>query len=311
METGCAEQAQADNIGRGAMKIGFIGVGRMGSAIAGRIEAAGLDLIVYDSSPDMTKPFAAVGVPVAGGIKECCGGRDVVVTMLPDDAALEQVALGPSGICDSLPAGSIHMMMGTHGPAAVRTCAERHEACGQLSVATPVLGRPDVAAAGQLGMIIGGSRTAAERCKPVIDTVARRVFEAGDKPEYAAIVKLANSLVLACAIEAMGEGFSLTRKYGVETSVFYDVMTDGLFNCSAYKVYGKIMVDESYAKVGQMAVLGLKDANLALEAGGLKGVPLPSGNVWRDRLVGAVAHGDGDKDWAVMALEQARASGLT
>ena len=103
----------------------------------------------------------------------------------------------------------------------------------------------------------------------------------------------------------MGEGFALTRKYGVDMPVFYDVMTDGLFNCSAYKVYGKIMVDESYSKVGQMAVLGLKDANLALEAGGLKGVPLPSGNVWRDRLVGAVAHGDGDKDWAVMALEQA------
>ena len=87
-------------------------------------------------------------------------------------------------------------------------------------------------------------------------------------------------------------------------------MTDGLFNCSAYKVYGKIMVDESYAKVGQMAALGLKDANLALEAGNLAGRPAAE----RQRLarppVGAVAHGDGDKDWAVMALEQARASGL-
>ena len=80
-------------------------------------------------------------------------------------------------------------------------------------------------------------------------------------------MKIANNFVLGCAMEAMGEGFALTRKYGVETSVFYDVMTDGLFNRSAYKVYGKIMVDESYSKVGQMAALGLKDANLALEAG--------------------------------------------
>jgi 3-hydroxyisobutyrate dehydrogenase-like beta-hydroxyacid dehydrogenase len=100
------------------------------------------------------------------------------------------------------------------------------------------------------------------------------------------------------------------RKYGVVPSVFYEVMTDGLFNCSAYKVYGKIMVDESYAKVGHMAILGLKDAELALAASGAVGVPLPSGNVLRDRLIGAVAHGDGDKDWAVMALEQARAGGL-
>jgi 3-hydroxyisobutyrate dehydrogenase-like beta-hydroxyacid dehydrogenase len=87
-------------------------------------------------------------------------------------------------------------------------------------------------------------------------------------------------------------------------------MTDGLFASSAYKVYGKIIVDQSYDRVGQMALLGLKDANLALAAGEVAGVPLPSGNVWRDRLVGAVAHGDGAKDWAVMALEQARASGL-
>jgi len=87
-------------------------------------------------------------------------------------------------------------------------------------------------------------------------------------------------------------------------------MAEGLFAAPAYKVYGKIIVEQSYDRVGQMALLGLKDANLALAAGEAVSVPLPSGNVWRDRLVGAVAHGDGHKDWAVMALEQARASGL-
>ena len=107
---------------------------------------------------------------------------------------------------------------------------------------------------------------------------------------------MANNFVLGCAIEAMGEGFSLVRKYGVLPPVFLDVMTDGLFASPAYKVYGKIIAEESYETVGQMAVLGLKDANLALAAGGAVGVPLPSGNVWRDRLVGAVAHGDGGCD---------------
>jgi 3-hydroxyisobutyrate dehydrogenase-like beta-hydroxyacid dehydrogenase len=92
--------------------------------------------------------------------------------------------------------------------------------------------------------------------------------------------------------------------------VFYDVMTDGLFAAPAYKVYGKIIVDQSYDKVGQIATAGLKDANLVLAAGGAAGVPLPSGEVWRDRLTGAINRGDGGKDWAVMALEQARASGL-
>ena len=180
-----------------------------------------------------------------------------------------------------------------------------------MLVAAPMMGRPELVTAGTAGVFASGPADAMAKCKPLFDAHRRgSTFEGGADPEAATAMKIANNFVLGCAIEAMGEGFALTRKYGVRPSVFYDVMTDGLFNCSAYKVYGKIIVDESYAKVGQMAVLGLKDANLALEAGELAGVPLPSGNVWRDRLVGAVAHGDGDKDWAVMALEQARASGL-
>jgi 3-hydroxyisobutyrate dehydrogenase-like beta-hydroxyacid dehydrogenase len=140
--------------------------------------------------------------------------------------------------------------------------------------------------------------------------IARRTFAAGADPVAAAAIKIANNFVLGCAIEAMGEGFALTRKYDVAADVFYDVMTDGLFACSAYKIYGKLIAEERYQPAGQRAVLGLKDANLALEAGGAVGVPLPSGNVWRDRLVGAVAHGEGEHDWAVMAKDQARASGL-
>jgi 3-hydroxyisobutyrate dehydrogenase-like beta-hydroxyacid dehydrogenase len=292
------------------MKIGFIGVGRMGSAIAGRLKDAGMDLVVYDSSPGMTKPFAAAGVTVAGDIRECCGDRDIVITMLPDDAALEEVTLGPGGICNSLPEGGIHMMMGTHGPAAVGVCAKRHQHCGQIGIATPVLGRPDVAAAGQLGLIIGGAETAAQRCKPVIEVVARRVFSAGDKPEYAATVKLANSLVLACAIEAMGEGFSLVRKYGVDAKVLYDVMTEGLFSAPAYKGYGRLIAEEDYATVGFTVALGLKEIRLILSAADRQHVPLPAAHVLHDRLVSLVANESGAKDWAFIAREQAKGAGL-
>jgi 3-hydroxyisobutyrate dehydrogenase-like beta-hydroxyacid dehydrogenase len=108
----------------------------------------------------------------------------------------------------------------------------------------------------------------------------------------------------------MGEGFALTRKFGVAPQVFYDVLSDGLFAAPAYKVYGRIIAERAYDQVGFTANLGLKDANLALAAGGAVGVPLPSGNVWRDRVLGAIAHGEGECDWAVMAKDQARASGL-
>jgi 3-hydroxyisobutyrate dehydrogenase-like beta-hydroxyacid dehydrogenase len=292
------------------MKVGFIGTGRMGQVMVRRLLAAGHEIGVYNRTPEKAKPLAEAGAAPLASIAEAASFGVGAFTMLADDAALEDVVFQAGGLAASLPKGGVHVCAGTHGMAAIRKIEAAHAERGQVFVTAPMLGRPDVVAAGQAGVVVAGPAETLSRLKPLFEALGRRVFEAGHDPEAATAIKIANNFVLGCAIEAMGEGFALTRKYGVEPAVFYDVMTDGLFNCSAYKVYGKIIVDESYAKVGQMAVLGLKDADLALVAGGLVGVPLPSGNVWRDRLVGAVAHGDGNKDWAVMALEQARASGL-
>jgi 3-hydroxyisobutyrate dehydrogenase-like beta-hydroxyacid dehydrogenase len=291
------------------MKVGFIGTGRMGGAMVGRLLAAGHEVGVYNRTPAKAKPLADQGAKVLASIADAGRYGDVAYTMLADDAALEDVVFR-QGLLDALPKGGIHVCAGTHGIPVIKRLKAAHAERGQILVCAPMMGRPELVSAGTAGVFASGPREAMVKCKPLFEALGRKTFEGGADPEAATAMKIANNFVLGCAIEAMGEGFALTRKYGVETGVFYDVMTDGLFNCSAYKVYGKIMVDESYAKVGQMAVLGLKDANLALEAGNIAAVPLPSGNVWRDRLVGAVAHGDGDKDWAVMALEQARASGL-
>jgi 3-hydroxyisobutyrate dehydrogenase-like beta-hydroxyacid dehydrogenase len=282
----------------------------MGRAIATRFLQAGHELTVFNRSPEKTKDLAAAGAKVAANAGAACIDREIVVTMLSDDVALEDVAFGDGGIHDSLPENAIHMVMGTHGTSAIRAACERHQRKGQHLVSAPVLGRPDAAAAGQLGVVLAGEKNAADRCRPLIDAVAKRVFEAGDKPEHAAIVKLANGLVLACAIEAMGEAFSLVRKYGVATDVLYDVMVEGLFPGPAYQGYGKIISKETYSSVGFTADLGLKDANLTLASAEAVRVPLPSLNTYRDHLLSALAHGDGGKDWAVMAKEQARAAGL-
>ena len=292
------------------MKVGFIGTGRMGGAMVRRLLEAKHEVGVYNRTAAKAKPLADAGAKIMSSIADACRYGDVIYTMLADDSALENVAIQAEGLLAALPKGGIHVCAGTHGIPVIRRIKEAHAGKGQVLVAAPMMGRPELVTAGTAGVFASGSAAAMAKCKPLFDALGRKTFAGGDDPEAATAMKIANNFVLGCAMEAMGEGFALTRKYGVDTSVFYDVMTDGLFNCSAYKVYGKIMVDESYSKVGQMAVLGLKDANLALEAGHLASVPLPSGNVWRDRLIGAVAHGDGDKDWAVMALEQARASGL-
>jgi 3-hydroxyisobutyrate dehydrogenase-like beta-hydroxyacid dehydrogenase len=293
------------------MNVGFIGLGRMGRGMARRILDSGHDLTVFDVVREATVEFASAGARVASSLTDLCKGREVVVTMLLDDATVMDVVLGQGGLRQSLSAGAIHLAMGTYGVAAIRRLSDAHSEANQVLVAGPVLGRPDLAASGQLGIVAAGPPEAVKRCEPLFQVMGRRTFEAGVKPESATAIKLANNLVLGAAIVAQAEAFSLVRKYEVAPQVMYDVMTDGLFaGAPAYKGYGKTMVDETFDKVGSPVQVGLKDANLILAAADLARVPLPSLDVYRDRLLGAIAHGDGDRDQAVLAREQARACGL-
>ena len=292
------------------MKVGFIGLGRMGRGIAGRVLQGGHDLAVYNRTRDKAAELGKAGARIADSVALACADREVVITMLADDAALEAVARGEGGLLASLPGGPAPPPMGTPGGAGGRGRARAHERANQALVAAPVLGRPDLAAAGQLGIVVAGPAAAVARCRPLFELIGRRTFDAGAEPDGAAAIKLANNFALGCAIQAMSEAFSLVRKHGVAPQVLYDVMTEGLFSAPAYKVYGRIIVDEAYDKPGFTTLLALKDADLALAAAGAARVPLPSVNALRDRLLGAIAHGDGEKDWAVLAREQARASGL-
>jgi 3-hydroxyisobutyrate dehydrogenase-like beta-hydroxyacid dehydrogenase len=282
----------------------------MGQGMAQRILGAGHELCVFDVFAAQAAPLAAAGARVAASVAELAASSEIVVSMLVEDAAIGQVALGPDGLCDNLGKGAIHLVMGTHGVAMVRELEARHRAAGQTVVAAPVLGRPDLAATGQLGIVVGGPEDAVARCDALLTVLGRRTFVAGIKPESATAIKLANNAVLGCAMVAMAEGFSLIRKYGVAPQVFQDVMTEGLFSATAYKVYGQKMVDESFDQVGSPIHVGLKDANLIAAAADLARVPMPSHNVYRDRLIGAVAHGDGNRDQAVLGREQARAAAL-
>lgn len=292
------------------MKAGFIGLGRMGRGMAGRILSGGHDLAVYDIAAPQIAEVVAAGASAAASVVDVCRDREIVVTMLVDDATVTDVALRSGGMRDSLPAGAIHLAMGTYGVGAIRTLAAAHAEAKQFLVAAPVLGRPDLAASGQLGIVTAGDEGAVERCQPLLQLIGRRTFHAGAQPEAATAIKLANNLVLGSAMIAMAEGFSLVRKYDVDPQVLYDVMTEGLFAAPAYKGYGKTMVDRSWDNVGSPITVGLKDANLIQAAADLARVPMPGFNVYRDRLLGAVAHGDGGKDQAVLAREQARACGL-
>ena len=292
------------------MKVVFIGLGRMGQAMARRLLAAGHDLVVWNRTPDRLGELLDLGATMADSIAQAAALGAPVITMLANDDALAQVAQGPGGLIESLPAGGMHIAMGTHRSDTIRSLTAAHAEAGQVLVAAPVLGRPTAVAAGQLGIIAAGPADALALAQPLFDAIGRRTFAAGSDPATASLLKLTNNMVLACAIEVMGEAFSLVEKSGADPEALRDVLTEGLFPGPAYTGYSRAILDRSWDTVGFTATLALKDVDLALATGAATGVPLPSAEVCRERLLRAIADGDAGRDWIVMALAQARASGL-
>jgi len=289
------------------VKVGFIGLGRMGRAMSRSLLRGGHDVVVYNRTPEKAAELAEAGARVARSIAEACEGSEAVMTMVANDEALVEVT---SQLRESLPAGTVPVAMGTHGVGAIKAVAATHAEAGQPFVAAPVLGRPEAAEEGALGIVPGGPAEAVERCLPLFEAMGKRTFRAGELPESASAIKLANNFVLGCAIEAIGEGMALVRKYDVDPQVFHEVLTQGLFAAPAYNTYSRIISAEDYDHVGFTVELALKDANLILAAADLARLPLPSANVYRDRLLTAMAEGDDQKDWAIMARVQARSGGL-
>jgi 3-hydroxyisobutyrate dehydrogenase-like beta-hydroxyacid dehydrogenase len=282
----------------------------MGQAMAARLLAAGHELLLYNRTAGKLGPLLAQGGRAAASVAEAARYSGLVLTMLADDAALESVCGGKEGLLASLPPGGIHVVMGTHDVTHIRALAAEHAMAGQILLAAPVLGRPEAVTAGRLAVIVGGDPAAIEGCLPVFEALGRRVFRAGIDPGSAAAMKLGNNFLLACAIEALGEAFALMQKNGVDSAVFHEVVTEGLFSSPAYTTYATLIAQRAWEHAGFAVALGLKDINLVLAAGNACAVPLPSASVCRDRLLGAMAHGDEKRDWSAMALEQARASGL-
>ena len=292
------------------MQIGFIGLGRMGGAMARRLLAHGFSLGVFDPDVRQTSPLQDLGARIASDIGDLCRERALLITMLPNDAVLESVALGIKGLAESMEEGAIHMVCGTHGVLAVEAVAQAHGRRRQVLVSCTVLGRPERAADGKLGLIAAGPSAAVDAVAPVLAVLGEKVFRAGENPLSAVAIKIANNFVLGCAIEAMGEGMALARRYDVDPLLFHDVLSQGLFDCIAYRSYGDVIARQDWGRIGATATIGLKDAALAFEAAAKVGVPLPSGSVWRDHLLTACGRGESALDWAVMAREQFRSSGL-
>ena len=291
------------------MTIAFLGLGAMGQHMAAKLLASGQIVHVWNRSPAPVQALAQQGAKAAATPTEC-GIADVVFTMLADDAATRAVMID-GGVLDAMAPGSIHVNMATVSVAFAREMAALHVARGVGYVAAPVLGRVDVAAAGKLNILAGGSDELIGRVQPLLDLMGQKTWRFGDAPEQANAIKLACNLTLACAIEATGEGAALARAHGVPAANFVDLITSTLFAGSpVYKGYGGMIAEARYSPAGFKLALGQKDVRLAVEAGRAQGLPLAFGDALQGVLKEAVDAGDADLDLAALGKNAARRGGL-
>jgi len=287
------------------MNIGFLGLGGMGRAMAANLIQAGHALRVWNRSPQPLAELERQGADVARQPREAFAA-EVAISMLADDRAVREVIVAQ---CLGAATPRVHINMATISIALTRELAELHRERGIAYIAAPVFGRTEVAAAGKLNILAAGDAAVRSQMQVLFDAMGQKTWPLGDEPERAMAVKLAGNFMLAAAIEAMGEAAAMASGHGVTTAELLDVLTNTLFSAPAYKNYGAIIAEQRYEPAAFRLALGLKDVNLALEAGSSGHAPMPFASVLRDNLIDAIAHGDADRDWSALAEVAMRRAG--
>jgi 3-hydroxyisobutyrate dehydrogenase-like beta-hydroxyacid dehydrogenase len=293
--------------------IGFVGLGHMGTAMAANLAASGRRVIAFVRRPDRMGKLLALGLKPTTDLADLFD-CEVVISMLPDDAAVREIVFGRKdagrdGLAMGLMPGAIHLSMSTIGTSTAAHLASEHARCGQGYVAAPVFGNPDAARARQLFIVAAGVPVDVERCRPLIDNLGQQMSVIGTDPAHANLVKLIGNMLTATTLEMLGEVVALIRKRGLDPKPFVDILTSSMFGGRVHRIYGDRIVAEHYAP-GFALPLALKDVRLALAEAEEAAVPMPSVNVVRDRLLTGIARGYADLDWSALGLIAAEEAGL-
>jgi 3-hydroxyisobutyrate dehydrogenase-like beta-hydroxyacid dehydrogenase len=292
------------------MRIGFIGLGNMGAAIAVNLLKARHEVTVWNRSAGKARSLVDAGAVLAATPKVAASGKAAVITMLADDSALDAVLVGETGLIAGLDKGALHVSMSTIAVATAERLTEEHHSRGQRFMCAPVFGRPEAAAAGKLFIVAGGDPADIELAGPLFCAAGQRVFSVGKKPSAANLVKLCGNFMILSAIESMAEAMTLAEKGGVQKTQLLEVLTGSLFDAPVFHNYGKTLVDGRFRPAGFAAPLGLKDMRLAGQSAEALRVPMPLLGLLRDHLLQTIAVEGDDIDWSGIGLSIAKNGGL-
>jgi 3-hydroxyisobutyrate dehydrogenase-like beta-hydroxyacid dehydrogenase len=232
-----------------------------------------------------------------------------VITMLADDAAVEAVTFGPSGLLGGLGETAVHVGMSTISVALSRRLAREHAEARRAYVAAPVFGRPEAAAARKLWIVVGGADEAIARCAPIFSALGQGIFPMGTAAQ-ASLAKLAGNYLIAATIESVGEALVLGEKGDIDPGRLFAMLSGTLFGSPVFNGYGNRIAKTEFIPPGFTMTLGLKDVDLALAAARELGAPMPVAELARSRLLTAIERGRGDHDFAGFASVIREAAGL-
>ncbi|NYT37353.1 NAD(P)-dependent oxidoreductase [Allopusillimonas soli] len=276
------------------MEVGFIGLGAMGSAMARNLVAAGHIVRAWNRSGNP----GVDGLEMVGEVGDTLKG-DATFTMLSDDMAIREVALD-TGVLSQAHPGVVHIITSTISVAFAEELSAAHAEAKVAYVAAPVLGRPNVAAAGALNILAAGDGKALAKVRPLLDVLGKKVWMMGSQPRQANAAKLAANMMISMAIEAMAEAVVITEANDLDRGSFFELILNTLFSGRSYQNYSANILNERYDP-GFKARLGLKDLRLATAAAATAGRRLPMLEAVRERMNAAVDAGGGECDWSIMA----------
>jgi 3-hydroxyisobutyrate dehydrogenase-like beta-hydroxyacid dehydrogenase len=289
--------------------VGFIGLGNLGTPMALNLLAAGIPLKVYNRTESKTRPLAGQGAVVAHSAAGVATPGGVVITIVSDDRAVDEVAT--DALLAALGPGGIHLSMSTILPATSERLAASHAKHGVTYVAAPVFGRPEAAAARKLWICTSGADDRAKaRVRPLLDAMGQGAYDFGAAPGAANVIKLAGNFMITALVEIMAEGSALAEKNQIPRAAFLDFFGQTLFNSPVFNNYAKRLNAADYDNVGFTSQLALKDMRLALETATASNTPMPVLSLLRDRYLAALARGEGLLDASALPLGAARDAGL-